>query len=182
MRSRRIPTPLHYRWHHKAFPPRLQVSAAGHAPMCFGWRSASSASPRTKAPQPRSGARMQPTAQAVGTKRWTSQPRRGERKGSQPETAIEAITSPRLFQDREEAITASRGLQRRQALVAGTSDKVQVMGTVSAMQSTGHDNPHGTVSIVPALAKSARAGHPEFWNGKERHEKDGAPGGPTAPR
>jgi hypothetical protein len=30
-------------------------------------------------------------------------------------------------------------------------------------------------SIVPALAKSARTGHPEFWNGKEKHGKDGAP-------
>lgn len=32
-------------------------------------------------------------------------------------------------------------------------------------------------SIVPALAKSARAGHPEFRNGKERaRQKGGAPG------
>lgn len=37
---------------------------------------------------------------------------------------------------------------------------------------------HGTGSIVPALAKIARAGHPQFWNGKERtRQKDGPPAG-----
>ena len=37
------------------------------------------------------------------------------------------------------------------------------------------DKQLGTGSIVPALAKSARTGHPEFQNGKEKHGKSGPP-------
>jgi hypothetical protein len=49
------------------------------------------------------------------------------------------------------------------------------MSAVGAMQPTGHDKPHGTGSIVPALAKNARTGHPQFRNGK------GKPGNPGHP-
>ena len=52
---------------------------------------------------------------------------------------------------------------------------MQMMSAVSAMQSAGHDKPHGTGSIVPALAQNARAGHPQFQNG---NGKRGSPGHP----
>jgi hypothetical protein len=48
---------------------------------------------------------------------------------------------------------------------------VQVMGAAAAMQTAGHDQQYGTGSIVPALAESARTGHPEFRNGKENTGK-----------
>jgi hypothetical protein len=41
------------------------------------------------------------------------------------------------------------------------------MRIVGAMQTAGHDKSHGIGSIVPALAKNARAGHPQFLNGKQ---------------
>ena len=90
---------------------------------------------------------------------------------------------PRLFQNREKGIAAARGAQKRQSAVAGGSDKVQVMSAVGAMQAAGHNNSHGTGSIVPApsassgqaLATNARAGHPQFRNGKEETRKGGPP-------
>ncbi len=77
-----------------------------------------------------------------------------------------AVTLARLFQYREEAIAAVRGVKKRQSPVTGTGDKVQRMSAVSAMQTAGHDKAYGIGSIVPALAKNARAGHPQFRNGK----------------
>jgi hypothetical protein len=52
---------------------------------------------------------------------------------------------------------------------------VQVMSAVGPMQAAGHNKPHGTGSIVPALAKNARTGHPLFWNGKGKHRSLGHP-------
>jgi RHS repeat-associated protein len=49
------------------------------------------------------------------------------------------------------------------------------MSAVGPMQAAGHDKPHGTGSIVPALAKNARTGHPLFRIGKEKHGKPGHP-------
>jgi hypothetical protein len=49
---------------------------------------------------------------------------------------------------------------------------VQVMSAVGAMQAAGHNQPHSTGRIVPALAKNARAGHPQFWRLKERIVSD----------
>jgi len=80
----------------------------------------------------------------------------------------EAVALARLFQKREEAVAAARGAQKRQSPVAGAGDKVQVMSAVGAMQSAGPDRPHGTGSIVPALAKNARAC-------PERSRRDGEP-------
>jgi hypothetical protein len=37
------------------------------------------------------------------------------------------------------------------------------------MQAAGHDTPYGTSSIVPALARSARTGHPLSWIGNGKH-------------
>jgi hypothetical protein len=80
-----------------------------------------------------------------------------------------------LFQNRKEGIAAAHAAQKRQSPVARASDKVQVMSAVGAMQAAGHNKLHGTGSIVPALAKNARAGHPRFRNGKGKHEKPGHP-------
>ena len=87
----------------------------------------------------------------------------------------EPVTLARLFQNRKEGIAAARGAQERQPVVTGGSDKVQVMSAVGAMQAAGHDKLYGTGSIVPALAKSARAGHPLFGKGKDENEKLGHP-------
>jgi hypothetical protein len=57
---------------------------------------------------------------------------------------------------------------------------VQVMSSVGAMQAAGHDQQYRTSSIVPALAKSARTGHPEFGNGKEKRGKVGHPPNPVS--
>jgi len=51
------------------------------------------------------------------------------------------------------------------------------MRAVSAMQAAGHDRPHGTGSIVPALAKNARTGHPQFRNGNGKLGRLGHPSG-----
>jgi hypothetical protein len=82
----------------------------------------------------------------------------------------EPVTLAGLFQNREEGIAAARRAQKRQSPVARGSDKVQVMSAVGPMQAAGHNKPHGTGSIVPALAKNARTGHPLFRNGKGNTE------------
>ncbi len=87
----------------------------------------------------------------------------------------EPVALARLFQNREEAVAAARGAQKRQSPGAGAGDKVQVMSAVSAMQSAGHDQPHGTGSVVPALAQNARAGHPQFRNGYGKYGRLGHP-------
>jgi len=76
------------------------------------------------------------------------------------------VTLARLLQDRKESIPRLPRTEEREPPIAGASDKVQVMGAVTAMQSCRHDQAHTTGSIVPALAKNARAGHPQFRNGK----------------
>jgi hypothetical protein len=89
----------------------------------------------------------------------------------------ESVALARLFQNREEAVAAASGAQKRQSPVAGAGDKVQVMRAVTAMQTAGHDKPHDTGSIVPALAKNARTGHPQFRNGKGKDGRLGHPPG-----
>jgi len=66
----------------------------------------------------------------------------------------ESIALTSLFQNREEAVAAARSAQKRQSLIAGAGDKVQVMGAVGPMQAAWHDgsanntltwNPNGTL-------------------------------------
>ena len=52
-----------------------------------------------------------------------------------------AITLARLFQNREGAVAAGRGAQKRQSPVVRGSDKVQMMSAVSPMQAAGHNKP-----------------------------------------
>jgi hypothetical protein len=46
----------------------------------------------------------------------------------------ETVLLAHLFENRQEAVAATRSLQKGQSSVAGTSDKVQVMCAVTAMQ------------------------------------------------
>ena len=85
----------------------------------------------------------------------------------------EPITLAGLFQHRNEGIAASRRTEKWQSPITRAGNKVQVMSAVGAMQAAGHDKPHGIGCIVPALAKNARTGHPQFRNGKEKHGRAG---------
>jgi hypothetical protein len=55
---------------------------------------------------------------------------------------------------------------------------VQVMRAAGAMQTAGHDKYQGIGSIVPALAKNARAGHPQFLTGSKHLQNSGPPAHP----
>jgi hypothetical protein len=72
----------------------------------------------------------------------------------------ESISLTHLFENREKAVTGSRPVQKWQSSIAGTSDKVQVMRTVSAMQAAGHDTPHGIGSIDTRPCKKRKDGAP----------------------
>jgi hypothetical protein len=95
----------------------------------------------------------------------------------------EAVALASLFQNREEAVAAASRTKKRQTAVAGGSDKVQVMSAVGSMQATGHNklivqgasHPLHRLRSGQALAKNARTGHPEFWNGKSK-KRDGSAG------
>src|ERR1700676_3663520 len=54
--------------------------------------------------------------------------------------------------------------------VAGAGDKVQVMSAVRAMQSAGHDNPHGTGSIAPPLHRTQEQGTHSSGTGTKNME------------
>src|SRR5208283_1125193 len=82
----------------------------------------------------------------------------------------EAVALPSLFQNREQAVAAGGGAKKRQAPGARASDKVQVMGTVSTMQSTGHTKPIVPAASYPPL-QNARTGHPQFRNGNEKRDR-----------
>ena len=56
-----------------------------------------------------------------------------------------------LFYHGEEAVAAPSGAQKRQAAAARTRDKVQVIGTVVAMQAARHDKHYANSSIFRAL-------------------------------
>ena len=53
----------------------------------------------------------------------------------------EAVALASLFENREELVAAPRRTKKRQAAVAGGSDKVQVVSAVDAMQAAGVTNP-----------------------------------------
>jgi hypothetical protein len=92
-----------------------------------------------------------------------------------------ALALASLFEDREKAVTGARRTEERQSPVAGTSDKVQVMSAVSAMQSAGHNKPMVPAASIPALAQNARTGHPVFRNGTGKASGKGGPPAPPPP-
>jgi hypothetical protein len=55
-----------------------------------------------------------------------------------------------------------------------TSDKVQGMSAVGAVQPAGHDKPNAIGSIVPALAKSARTGTHDSVMGRKTPSEEWA--------
>jgi len=85
------------------------------------------------------------------------------------------VPTPRLLKNGEETVASIRGTEQGHASIARIGDKVQVMSTIAAMQADGHDQAMLPGSMAPALAKSARAGHPRFRNGKGTSK-----GGPPA--
>ena len=88
----------------------------------------------------------------------------------------ESVLLPRLFEDRKKAGACARRIKERQAVIARVSDKVQLLRTVSSMQAGWHDNLMVSAASFPALAKSARTGHPQFRNGKgKKHSEAGPP-------
>jgi len=81
----------------------------------------------------------------------------------------ETVALPRLFQDGEETVAVSRGTEKRQSPVTRTSDKVQVMGAVSAMQTARHDKANSTGSIGFRF-KSFRTAACAYSNGQQVKE------------
>jgi hypothetical protein len=78
-----------------------------------------------------------------------------------------AIALARLFENREEAVAGSRGAQFGQPAVAGTRDKVQVIGAVSAMQARRHERLMIQRASFPPLQKTqGRGTHGSLWEGK----------------
>ena len=90
----------------------------------------------------------------------------------------EAVALPSLFEHGEEAVAAARGTKQRQAAVAGTRDKVQMMSALVTMQSARHDKLSLPAASPPTLAKNARMGHPRFRYGKGRTRRSGSLGHP----
>src|SRR5260370_6417987 len=90
----------------------------------------------------------------------------------------EAVALASLLQHGEEAVTAPRGSQKRQAPIARTRDKVQVSGAVVSMQAARHDKHYAISGIAaPPLQKTQGWGtHVSLWERKtERRERVGQP-------
>jgi hypothetical protein len=93
-----------------------------------------------------------------------------------------AITLARLFQDREESVPGSRRTEEGQSPVAGTSDEVQVVRTVRAMQARGHDKTIVSAASYPPLQKTQGRGTRSFETGKKKSLKGWATGRPLSQR
>jgi hypothetical protein len=50
-----------------------------------------------------------------------------------------------------------------------------MMRAISTMQTAGHNKSHDIGRIVPALAKIARTGHPQFLNVSKHFKNSGPP-------
>jgi len=79
----------------------------------------------------------------------------------------EAVALPGLFEDAEESVTAAQATEFRSSVITRASDKVQVMGAVSAVESGGHEG-HGTSDSGTRTCKKRKDGAPTFQNGKEK--------------
>ncbi len=80
----------------------------------------------------------------------------------------EAVALAGLFQDGEEAVAASSGTQKGQAVIAGARDKVQLIGAVVAMQAARHDKRYASSSVVAHPCKKRKDGEPAFCYGKTK--------------
>src|ERR1700728_2287977 len=66
----------------------------------------------------------------------------------------EPVALPGRLQNRKEAIAARWCAKKRQAVITGTSNEVQMMSAVRAMQAAGHYKRMLSAVSHPALAKS----------------------------
>ncbi len=66
-----------------------------------------------------------------------------------------------IFVDGEESVTTVRRSQFRQSAITRTGDKVQVMSTVGAVQSGGHEN-YGTGVCGTRPCKKRKSGAPHI--------------------
>src|ERR1700692_4859915 len=85
----------------------------------------------------------------------------------------EAVALASLFENGEKSIAGFVGSKKWQSPITRAGDKVQVVSAVGAVQAGGHGQFYGIGSIVPALAQNARAGHPQFRNGKKKTDWKG---------
>ena len=88
----------------------------------------------------------------------------------------ETVALASLFENREELIAAPRRTKKRQAAVAGGSDKVQVVSAVDAMQAAGHNKPMVQAASYPPLQRTQGRGTQSSGTGNARQK-----GGPPAP-
>ena len=90
----------------------------------------------------------------------------------------EAIALPGFFEDRKESIAAVHATELRPSVITRASDKVQVMGAVSAMESGGHER-HGTSDCGTRPCKKRKDGAPLIskMRKKNRGERVGHPPG-----
>ena len=79
-----------------------------------------------------------------------------------------------LLQSREKAVAAAR-CSEKAIVVAGTSDKVQVMGAVSAMQTARHDKQNSTGSTAARPCKERKDGAPRVLERERGTWKAGPP-------
>src|SRR5260370_10810999 len=84
----------------------------------------------------------------------------------------EAVALASLLQHGEEAVTAPRGSQKRQAPIARTRDKVQVSGAVVSMQAARHDKHYAISGIAAHPCKKRKDGAPTFRYGKGRQSAE----------
>jgi hypothetical protein len=86
------------------------------------------------------------------------------------------VAPTRLFENHEEAITSSRGTEKRQSPIARTGDKLRMVRAIGSMQSAGREQPMVSAASYPPLQKTQEpalsvvegTGHPQLRNGKKR--------------
>src|SRR5260370_39274501 len=93
----------------------------------------------------------------------------------------EAVALASLLQHGEEAVTAPRGSQKRQAPIARTRDKVQVSGAVVSMQAARHDKHYAISGIAAHPCKKRKDGAPTFRYGKGRQSAEKGWASPHVP-
>jgi hypothetical protein len=67
----------------------------------------------------------------------------------------ESVSLAHLLEDGKEAVAATRPLQKWQSAITGTSDKVQVVRAIGAMQAAAHGKAHGIGNIMPSYRTRA---------------------------
>jgi len=79
----------------------------------------------------------------------------------------ETVSLPRLFENGEKPVARPLRVQKRQAPITRTGDKVQVMRAVGSMQAAGHEQSMVSAASYPPLQKSQERGTHGFKTGNE---------------